>query len=63
MFSSSVSVEPQYGHRNGPRWSWTSCGAAAVRGAGGAKPASRSFSRPFGVIRSVDHESSTMTSI
>ena len=40
----------------------SSVGAPAPRGAGGAKPASRSFSRPAGVILSVDHESSSRTS-
>ena len=48
MFSSRVSVEPQYGQRNAVRCSWTSVGAVASRGAGGAKPAARSFSRPAG---------------
>src|SRR5215216_192980 len=56
MFSSSVSVEPQYGQRKIPRCSWTSCGGPALRGVGGAKPDSRSFSRPAGVIRAVDND-------
>src|SRR6186997_2147881 len=62
MFSSRVSVEPQYGQRKAFELSWTSVVAPAERGAGGAKPASRSFSRPAGVMRSVDHESSRRTS-
>ncbi len=32
MFSSAVSVEPQYGHRKAALWSWTSCGGLAPRG-------------------------------
>src|SRR5690348_17765944 len=55
MFSRRVSVEPQYGHLCTCDCSWTSLGA------GGAKPAARSFSRPAGVILSVDHESSWIT--
>jgi hypothetical protein len=55
MFSRRVSVEPQYGQRNAFDWSCSSFGGPAARGAGGAKPAPRSFSRPAGVILSVDH--------
>ena len=62
MFSSRVSVELQYGQRCTAFCSWSSVGAAAARAVGGAKPASRSFSRPAGVILSVDHESSSRTS-
>ena len=62
MFSSFVSAEPQYGQRNVAVWSCTSVVSPAARGAGGAKPAARSFSRPSGVMRSVDHESSWITS-
>src|SRR5206468_2798618 len=38
MFSSLVSVEPQYGQRNAFDCSCTSDGPDAARGAGGAKP-------------------------
>ena len=57
----SSCVEPQYGQRKTFDCSCTSCGAPASRGAGGAKPAARSFSRPAAVILSVDHESSWIT--
>src|SRR5919201_756482 len=63
MFSSRVSVEPQYGQRKTADWSCTSVGALASRGAGGAKPAARSFSRPSAEMQSVDHESSAITAI
>ena len=61
MFSSFVSLEPQYGQRKTADCSCTSVGADASRGAGGANPATRSFSRPSGVILSDDHESSEIT--
>src|SRR2546430_9406418 len=63
MFSRRVSVEPQYGQRWTLDWSCTRVGADVPRGAGGAKPEARSFSRPCGVMRSVDHESSRQTLI
>src|SRR3954471_18570404 len=61
MFSSRVSVELQYGQRKVFDCSCTSVVAPAERGAGGGRPAARSFSRPAALMRSVDHESSWIT--
>ena len=49
------------GAAEGPRLELDELRPAGSRGAGGAKPAARSFSRPSGVMRSVDHESSEIT--
>ena len=59
MFSSLVSVEPQYGQRKTPALQLDERRRRPPRAAPAARsPAARSFSRPSGVIRSVDHESS-----